>query len=398
MKVAFVGIGQTYPSHVWMGRMRQMLADRIVVNVDDLRNIDRQTTLVPGTKYVPRKNNRMMRALRSLRLTSQTTQKLRSDWMMRTIADSGASLAFVHFLDYAVQFTDVWEQLQIPVVVHCHGYDVHWDVRHQWKLNQVHGKDYPQQVRNLPDNVWFIANSSFTQNQLLSIGIAKNKIFSKRFGVPLSERPRDHKNDAQPSLLFLGRLVDFKGPLETVQAFANIADKHPSAVFDIAGDGWYSDQIDELASELDMTSRIVRHGVVNQDQGNLLRQNAAIFTAHNQTGQITGQVEAFGVSLLEAMGQGVPVVTGRSGGIPDFVHHQQNGLLFASGDVQSHSDMLDELLRDTGRRAALGEAAWQTVRDNYQSAHEQADMLAIFDQAASIVSSPLLADTTTKAA
>jgi glycosyltransferase involved in cell wall biosynthesis len=377
MKIAFVGLGQSYASHVWMGRMREMLKDQIVVNIDDSRSIDRDAVLAIGTHYVPRKMNRWGRAMRSLQLNRQTDEQMRSAWMLRTIQKSGALLVFVHFLDFAVQFRDVWSRLDVPVVVHCHGYDITWDVRHTTKKTPLHSPHYQSDVRSLPDNVWFIANSTHTRRQLEKIDINPKKIFLKRFGVPLAERPCS-VNDARPQILFLGRLVDFKGPVETAKAFAQVVHQHADATLHFAGSGVLENELDETIAQLNLLSHTVRHGSVSSQRGRELRQQSCIFTAHNQTGATTRQVEAFGVSLLEAMGEGIPVVTGRSGGIPDFVHHDINGLLFEPGDIEAHASMLSDLLSSKQRRQSLGEAAWQTVRDSYQPNHESDDLNRIF--------------------
>src|SRR3546814_8595011 len=42
-------------------------------------------------------------------------------------------------------------------------------------------------------------------------------------------------------------------------------------------------------------------------------------------------VEGLGLVYLEAMANGLPVVAGRSGGVPDIVHHDENGLLVDPG-------------------------------------------------------------------
>lgn len=364
--------------------MREMLGEQIVVNVDDLRNTDRGASLPQDTLYVPRKMNRMMRAIRAARLTTRTNEKLRSDWMLQTISQARASVVFVHFLDYATQFDDVWQRLGIPVVVHCHGYDVHWDVRHMVKKNVVHSADYKDRVRSMPENVWFIANSNFTRRQLEEVGINPSKIFLKRFGVPISPKPRQLSSREEAQILFLGRLVDFKGPLETVKAFSQITDRHSDAILNIAGGGGLESEVDALIAELAVESRVKRHGSVTPARGRELRSESAIFTAHNQTGAITGQQEAFGVALLEAMGEGVPVVTGRSGGITDFVSHQENGLLFEPGDIDAHAGMLDDLLSSKSRREALGAAAWETVRNNFRPHHELADLNHIFEKVSAL--------------
>jgi glycosyltransferase involved in cell wall biosynthesis len=390
LKIAFVGIGQSYPSHLWMGRMRQMLGDQIVVNIDDLRNTSRGTPLQGDTQYIPRRQSGFQRVASALRISSETKESMRNEWLLKTISQSKASLAFVHFLDFAVRFHDVWCRLDIPTVVHCHGYDITWDVRHHEDGTLLHPLNYLESVRDLPDNIWFIANSSYTQSQLEQVGINPNKIFLKRFGVPVAESPRVLPPHAAPRVLFLGRLVDFKGPLETVQAFSQIANRHDKVVLDLAGGGELAARIRQQVAELNAGAFIQCHGPVSSDRGQELRDQSIIFTAHNQTGQITGQQEAFGVSLLEAMGQGIPVVTGRSGGIVDFVHHQENGMLFSPGDIEAHAGMLDDLLSSAKQRESLGAAAWDTVRENYQPHHELSDLQQIFARVANAGSLPTL--------
>jgi glycosyltransferase involved in cell wall biosynthesis len=355
-----------------------MLKDRIVVNVDDLRNTDRDAVLAEDTHYIPSKMSRLGRFMRTMRLTTQSDSKLRSEWMLQTIRESGASLVFVHFLDFAVRFRDVWDRLDVPVVVHCHGYDIMWDVRDQQKKTPLHPPNYQANVRSLPENVWFIANSNHTKRQLLKLDLNPEKIFLKRFGVPLAKQPRSMMHDASAQVLFLGRLVDFKGPVETARAFGKVVADHSDSMLHFAGSGNLAQSLAQTIAELGLQSNTVCHGVVSQDQGRKLRRQSCIFTAHNQTGVTTRQVEAFGVSMLEAMGEGIPVVTGRSGGISDFIEHGTNGLLFEPGDVQAHAEMLDELLSSKQRRQMLGTAAWETVRDRYQPEHESEDLDRIF--------------------
>ncbi len=378
--------------------MRQMLGDQIVVNIDDLRNTSRETPLQDDTRYIPRRQNAFRRVASALRISSETKESMRNEWLLKTIAESKASLAFVHFLDFAVRFHDVWCRLDIPTVVHCHGYDITWDVRHHADGTLLHPLNYRESVRSLPDNIWFVANSTYTQSQLEQVGINPDKIFLKRFGVPVAESPRVLPLHASPRVLFLGRLVDFKGPLETVQAFSRIANRHHKAVLDLAGGGELAARIKQQVADLKAADFIQCHGAVSPVRGQELRDQSIIFTAHNQIGQITGQQEAFGVSLLEAMGQGIPVVTGRSGGIVDFVHHQENGMLFTPGDIEAHASILDDLLSSTKQRESLGAAAWDTVRRNYQSHHELSDLQRIFAEVASSGALPTLKTSSTKQA
>ncbi|MGB7343555.1 MAG: glycosyltransferase family 4 protein [Pirellulaceae bacterium] len=390
LKIAFYGPGQGYVSTLWMTRMRQMLADRIAVNIDDARHVSRRDDRLPDTFYVPRKMNRVSRVLRSAGFVSTSDAKFRSDWMLNTVASSGATLVFAHFLDAVTQFTDVWQQLKIPVVVHCHGYDVGWDFRHLVTGERMHAPEYKQTVQNLPDNIWFIANSTATERRLLEVGINPDKIFLKRFGVPVADSPKVNTTGEPDRVLFLGRLVDFKGPIETAEAFSQIAKKHPEAILQFAGGGHLLADLEQRIQQLGVANQIRCLGPVKPEIGQQLRRRSAIFTAHNQKGAVTGQEEAFGVSMLEAMGEGIPVVTGRSGGLTDFVVHQETGLLFEPGDIDAHAAMLDELLSSKEHRESLGATAWQSVRDSYQTQHELDDLNRIFDHASRIGSAPTL--------
>jgi glycosyltransferase involved in cell wall biosynthesis len=71
--------------------------------------------------------------------------------------------------------------------------------------------------------------------------------------------------------------------------------------------------------------------------------------------------EAYGMSLLEAQATGLPVVAGRSGGVPALVESGATGLLSDPGDATAFAADLERLLNDPERRARLGRAALAKV-------------------------------------
>lgn len=71
--------------------------------------------------------------------------------------------------------------------------------------------------------------------------------------------------------------------------------------------------------------------------------------------------------LMEAMATAAPVVSTRVSGIPELIHHEENGLLVDPHDASALADALELVLGDRGRRAALGAGARRTVEERFDS-------------------------------
>ena len=71
--------------------------------------------------------------------------------------------------------------------------------------------------------------------------------------------------------------------------------------------------------------------------------------------------EAYGMALLEAQAAGLPVVAGRSGGVPTIVRDGVTGLLAPPGDAEAFAAALRVVLADAGRRHAMADAARSAV-------------------------------------
>lgn len=77
------------------------------------------------------------------------------------------------------------------------------------------------------------------------------------------------------------------------------------------------------------------------------------------------EMEGLGVSLLQAAAAGVPIVASRTGGIPEVVRNNINGLLVPAADPSSLTRALDQLLADPARAAELGRRGQVIVREEF---------------------------------
>jgi glycosyltransferase involved in cell wall biosynthesis len=75
--------------------------------------------------------------------------------------------------------------------------------------------------------------------------------------------------------------------------------------------------------------------------------------------------EAWGMSFLEAQAAGLPVVAGRSGGVPGVVADGETGLLAPEGDAAAFAANVRHMLENPARRRAMGAAAARRIAERH---------------------------------
>jgi glycosyltransferase involved in cell wall biosynthesis len=92
--------------------------------------------------------------------------------------------------------------------------------------------------------------------------------------------------------------------------------------------------------------------------------------------------EGFGRTLLEGMACGRAVVGPRAGGIPEFLRHRENGLLYEMGNAEALAEAILTLLRDPELRQELGAAGRRTAVQRFGLApHARAVSQVLHDAA-----------------
>ena len=81
--------------------------------------------------------------------------------------------------------------------------------------------------------------------------------------------------------------------------------------------------------------------------------------------QVEGDIEGFGIVLIEASAAGKPVVATRTGGIPDAVEHSKSGFLVAPAAWKEFSNIIGRLLSDEVLRKKLGDLGHERVKKEF---------------------------------
>jgi len=291
----------------------------------------------------------------------------------------GIDAYYIHYLTNANILKEFIDLTRKKVFVHCHGYDLTFDMKqHQNPTIDYHPGEYIAFTSALPKKIMYITDSEHSKGLLIARGIQPKQVKVLYFGTPV-EGINHSKNKNLIKILFLGRLVDFKGPDLTIQAFEKACEMGLNAELYMVGDGPLMVTCQLLKRMSQFSERIKLLGTQPYNIAKNLRAQCHIFTAHNMKGRLSNQEEAYGVSIIEAMGAGLPVVTGRNGGIKETVIHNKTGFLFEPGDLEAHARYLFELGESQERRLIMGEQALQHVLNNYTLEKEKEELLKILN-------------------
>ncbi len=178
---------------------------------------------------------------------------------------------------------------------------------------------YDEQMRELLRAVPLVlARSRSLFAALEKWGCPPGKLRLNRTGIPLDQFPftqRPLPADGSWRFVQACRLIEKKGLLTAVRAFAKFRAAQPRARFVIAGEGPMKDQLAALAAELNVSDAVELRGFLAQPQLAGLFAQSHVFLHPSEMPPDQNQ-EGVPNSMLEAMATGLPVVATTHGGMP----------------------------------------------------------------------------------
>jgi glycosyltransferase involved in cell wall biosynthesis/folate-dependent phosphoribosylglycinamide formyltransferase PurN len=219
----------------------------------------------------------------------------------------------------------------------------------------------------------FVAISSHLADELRRHGVAAGRIHLIPNGVdPQSFRPpepgeRERLRQALalplsgPLIVYTGRLVSYKGLPLLLQVWRSVAQKHPEAHLVLVGGG----SADIHNCEADLRRFVQEQGLQARVSFAGTVENVAPYLRAAEGFVFPSQEEAFGLSVVEAMACGLPIVSTRTGGLADFVAEENGAITIEAGSAESLERGLERLLADDALAAELGQRARRAACDRF---------------------------------
>ncbi len=193
---------------------------------------------------------------------------------------------------------------------------------------------YTKWFFNLADKVF--APGTAAKKYLCKIGV-RSPIEILQTGVKLQNFLKIKKSNP-PIILHVGRLSSEKNIDLILRVFAKIKEK-ANAKLVITSDGPARQELEKLAHDLGISDYVNFSGYISENEKENFYRKSEIFI-------MASAIDTQGLTALEAMSFGLPVIAAKSGGLIDFISNGKNGLFFSPGSEKDLAEKILKLLKN----------------------------------------------------
>lgn len=324
-------------------------------------------------RWHPRRVWYRMRLLGRENAPGRSMQMLVDKRTEEAIREIGPDIIHAHMGPEAVRMAPFAERLGIPLVATFYGYDV----------SQLPEED---EWRERYEALWPQVDAATVLSEemkaaVTTLGCPAEKIHVVHLGRDLEDFPYNAPDRRVQTVLFVGRLVEKKAPLDAIRAVELAHNRGTGLTLEMIGDGTLRETLEVYVEENWLSEEVILHGEVPNSTVARRMRMADVFMLPSKTAP-NGDREGTPTVLIEAQASGLPCVSTRHAGIPEMIPRNNHDLLAEEGDIESLADILEDLssrtvdelkqVADRGRKKVEREfdlpQEVKKLRDVYQSA------------------------------
>ena len=165
------------------------------------------------------------------------------------------------------------------------------------------------------------------------------------------------KNHQDKIILFLGFITELKGVFDIPDIAKKIIERNRNVKFVLAGSGEI-EKLQAIIEEKGVSQYFSFPGWVKNEKKEKLLQEADLFILPSYT-------EGMPMSILEAMGYGLPIVATNVGGIPQLVENGKNGYMVEPGNIDDFAKVILELIGNDELIYCMGKESIEKAYEKY---------------------------------
>ena len=206
--------------------------------------------------------------------------------------------------------------------------------------------------------VKIICISKQVQNSLIKwVPKIKEKIEIIPNGIPMNSKSNDNPLMKKYDVLFVGRLVQQKGIIFLLEAVSILQKKYKKIIrVAVVGDGPLKKELIKVCEELKIKDSVEFLGF-QRDVDQIMRSSRVLV--------LPSLWEGFGLVLLEAMKNKLPIIATNVGGIPEIITDGHEGILVPKENPKILANSINRLLENSKLRNQFIQNAYKKVQNHY---------------------------------
>jgi len=251
---------------------------------------------------------------------------------------------------------------------------------HGKEINHPKGSYLNKRVIKVLNNVdKIIANSEYTKNLAINIGVNQEKIKVINPGInPVKELNKRSLEKVEsllkiktPRLITVSRFDKRKNHEKVIMALRNLKQQYPNIVYICVGYGNEEENLKKLVQELDLNSQVMFFKDISDELKNSLLAKSDIFVMPSIIHKTS--VEGFGIAYVEAAQYSVPSLGGNDGGASDAIEHNKTGLICDGNNLDDIYSSLNSMIENKrylefGKNAKdyVSKFQWERILKEYK--------------------------------
>lgn len=225
--------------------------------------------------------------------------------------------------------------------LHCfyHAYKEGCCNRHPKRLlNAYKNVEYETKIASNKYAAIFVM-SNYMRDEALKVGFKSQKLVLNPHLTPVinEEHLIDNSNDTIKSLVYIGRLSRTKGVHYAIKSVVALLEQGYKVQFNIVGSG-HDESYFKALVPLQYKSKFIFHGWQDRQDIDVILKKAYVVLFPSI------YPEAFGISGIEAMMRGKPVVAFNVGGVSTWLEHNKTGLLVEPLNQKKYTSSIKEII------------------------------------------------------
>lgn len=245
-------------------------------------------------------------------------------------------------------------------------------IRKKRYVVHVHGSVFDKFCSKSPRFVKWMIKDYFRHAECIIVLSSEMKFFLETFdpcldnfstipnpGESIAEKPVDLSSHENPvNIVFSGRFGNRKGVYDLLNAFDDASFSQPTELY-LYGDGEV-EKVQDVVLRAKKKNEIHVSSWLKHDEYLRRLQNFDFLA-------LPSYAERFSMSLVEALGMGLPVVSTFVGGTSEVVEDGVCGILCQPGDIPSLKKALESLVNDREKRIQMGFAGWKRAQAHFSA-------------------------------